>query len=239
MSLAIEKENNPIIQLIANNNKVKSICKHCRSANTFEMKLKRMFDVIFALFVLILLSPIFIIISLAIKIISPDGPVFFAHKRIGLQGKEFDCLKFRTMQPNAEELLYKLLQENNQLKSEFSTDFKFKKDPRIIPIIGEFLRKSSFDELPQFLNSLMGNMSVVGPRPIIYGEIGKYGRELPKLLSIKPGITGLWQVSGRNNVSYSQRVTFDMTYVDKHNFLMDIKIIFKTILVVLFRDGAY
>ena len=207
--------------------------------NTKIVKYKRIFDVLFSLLIIVVLSPLFLIIALVIKVISPDGPVFFRHKRIGLRGKEFNCYKFRTMLPNAEDALNKMFSKNESLKKEFEKDFKLKKDPRIIPFVGNFLRKTSLDELPQFINTLKGDMSIVGPRPIVRSEKEKYGRNIFKFLSVKPGITGLWQVSGRNNLSYEQRVNLDVQYVDKHNWLMDLKIIFKTFVVVLTKDGSY
>jgi len=200
---------------------------------------KRAFDIIFSLTVLMILSPVFGLIALLIKIISSDGPIFFAHKRVGLNGKEFDCYKFRTMSPDAEKILNKLFDEQPELKDEFQKDFKLKHDPRIIPVIGNLLRKTSLDELPQFFNVLKGDMSVVGPRPIINEEKVKYGYAINQFLSAKPGITGLWQVSGRNDVSYQTRISMDIKYIENRNFLMDLKIIFKTVLVMLIKDGAY
>jgi len=201
--------------------------------------LKRTFDILFSLVVLVILSPVYCLIALTIKIISPAGSVFFAHKRIGLNNKNFNCYKFRTMVPDAEKILDKWLDENPEIKEEFQKDFKLKHDPRIIPVIGSFLRKTSLDELPQFFNVLKGEMSVVGPRPIIDAEKVKYGNMINYLLSVKPGITGLWQVSGRNDVDYLKRISLDTEYIEKQNFLMDLKIIFRTIFVMLAKDGAY
>lgn len=200
---------------------------------------KRIFDIVFSLSVLLLASPAFILIGLMIKIFSPGGKVFFFQNRLGLNGRIFKCYKFRTMIPDFENVLQKLLKEKPELRKEFEKDFKLKNDPRIIPVIGIFLRKTSLDELPQFLNVLIGNMSVVGPRPIVSAEKEKYGKAISKFLSKKPGITGLWQVSGRNNISYEKRVCLDIEYIDKNNFFMDLQIIFKTIVVMLVKDGAY
>jgi lipopolysaccharide/colanic/teichoic acid biosynthesis glycosyltransferase len=174
-----------------------------------------------------------------IKIKSPNGPIFFGHQRIGKDGKFFRVYKFRTMVPDAEARLKKMLNENPKIKAEFEKDFKLKDDPRIVPSIGNFLRKSSLDELPQFFNSLIGDMSVVGPRPIVEDEIAKYGKYAIKLYSVKPGVTGLWQVSGRNDISYDERVSLDMDYIDKQSLFMDIKIIFQTVMVMVFNKGAY
>ena len=198
---------------------------------------KRVFDFIFSLIALILLSPIFLIISILIKVKSPDGDIFFGHQRIGKDGKLFRVYKFRTMVPNAHEKLQKMLNENPKIKAEYEKDFKLKNDPRIIPNIGKFLRQSSLDELPQFFNSLIGDLSVVGPRPIVVDEVKKYGKYSSKLFSVKPGVTGLWQVSGRNDIDYDERVELDMKYIDNQSFWMDIKIIFKTVKVMVFKEG--
>ncbi|MEM2074368.1 MAG: sugar transferase [Nitrososphaeria archaeon] len=200
---------------------------------------KRLFDILFSLFAILLLSPIMLTIAILIKIKSPEGPVFFSHKRVGQYGKTFKVYKFRTMVPDAEKILKEWLDKHPEIKAEYEKDFKLKNDPRIIPGIGEFLRKYSLDELPQFFNSLIGNMSVVGPRPIVESEKEKYGKYVEKLLSVKPGITGLWQVSGRNDISYDERVEIDMNYIDNMSFWLDLKIIFKTVYVMLFGKGAY
>ena len=208
------------------------------SHNRVKDLIKRIFDIIFSIFALLFLTPVFIIIALLMKIISP-GPIFFGHKRIGKNGKFFRVYKFRTMVPDAEKILEEWLNNNPKLKEEYEKDFKLKDDPRIVPIIGNFMRKSSLDELPQFFNSLIGDMSVVGPRPIVEKELEKYHRFTPKLLSVKPGVTGLWQVSGRNDIDYEERVAIDMEYIDTQSFIGDMKIIIQTVLVMIFRKGAY
>lgn len=200
---------------------------------------KRIFDFSFSAFTLIMLLPIFLVIGLLIKYNSPDGPIFFGHKRIGKDGKFFRVYKFRTMVPDAEKRLKKLLDEHPEIRAEYEKDFKLKYDPRIVPGIGDFLRRSSLDELPQFFNSLIGEMSVVGPRPIVEDEVNKYGKYAIKLYSVKPGVTGLWQVSGRNDISYDERVALDMEYIDNQSPIMDLKIIIKTVMVMVFRKGAY
>ena len=207
--------------------------------NEFNLFTKRLFDIAFSFVALILLSPVFLIIAIFIKIKSPGGPIFFGHQRIGKDGKFFRVYKFRTMVPDAQARLKKMLDENPKIREEFEKDFKLKDDPRIVPSIGNFMRKSSIDELPQFFNSLIGNMSVVGPRPIVEDEISKYGKYAVKLYSVKPGVTGLWQVSGRNDIDYDERVALDMEYIDKQTLLMDIKIIFQTVMVMIFKKGAY
>jgi Undecaprenyl-phosphate galactose phosphotransferase WbaP len=200
---------------------------------------KRLFDIVFSIFAIILLSPIYLIVALLIKIKSPGAPVIFAHKRIGKNGKFFRVYKFRTMVANAEEILEEWLKNNPKIKEEYEKDFKLKDDPRIIPGIGNFMRKASIDELPQFFNVLFGDMSVVGPRPIVEKEVPKYGKYAVKLYSVKPGVTGLWQVSGRNDIDYDERVALDMEYIDNQTFWGDIKIIIQTVLVMVFKKGAY
>lgn len=201
--------------------------------------LKRAFDVCFSVGVLLALSPLFLLIAVLIKAISPNGPVIFGHERVGRSGEEFKCYKFRTMVPNAAAVLERLLDENPTMRREYQKDFKLKHDPRIIPGIGHFLRKTSLDELPQFFNVLIGNMSVIGPRPIVESEKEKYGQYVHYLLTVKPGISGLWQVSGRNDITYSERVLLDMYYIKKHNIAYDSVIVLRTIFVMLFRKGAY
>lgn len=200
---------------------------------------KRLFDIVFSLFAIVLLTPIYIIIALLIKIKSPGAPVIFAHKRIGKNGKFFRVYKFRTMVANAEKILEDWLENHPEIRAEYEKDFKLKDDPRIIHGIGNFMRKASIDELPQFFNSLLGDMSVVGPRPIVEKEVSKYGKYAIKLYSVKPGVTGLWQVSGRNDINYDERVAMDMEYIDNQTFWGDIKIIIQTVLVMVFKKGAY
>ncbi|WP_251860514.1 sugar transferase [Clostridium sp. Marseille-Q2269] len=195
--------------------------------------LKRIFDLISSLCALIVFFPLFLIFSIVIKIDS-KGPIFFAHTRLGLKGKKIKVYKFRTMKSNAEDLLKSLTVDQ---KKEFEENFKLEFDPRITNI-GNFLRTTSLDELPQLLNIFIGNMSVVGPRPIVEKEIEKYGVHGVKLLMIKPGLTGLWQANGRSDTTYEERVQMDMKYIDNRSFLLDIKIIFQTIISVLNKKGA-
>ena len=164
---------------------------------------KTFFDKLFAIFVLIALLPFFILLSLAIKLTS-KGPIFFLHKRIGMNNKTFKCIKFRTMYQGSVRNLAELLKNDISLKKEFDETHKLKNDPRITPF-GDFLRKTSIDELPQFINVLLGTMSVVGPRPIVEKEKIRYGKDIDQLLSVKPGITGLWQTKGRSELTYKKR----------------------------------
>ncbi len=201
--------------------------------------IKSIFDLIFSLIFIILGSPLFFIIALLIKF-SSRGPILYHHERLGKDFKSFKCLKFRTMHPEAEDILKNLLENNSDIKKEFEKTQKIKNDPRIT-VIGKFLRKTSLDELPQLINVLRMEMSIVGPRPIINEEMKKYNTSISKVLSIKPGITGLWQVSGRNNLSYDKRVFLDSLYIDKLDFIMDLRIIIRTFGVILFPldKGAY
>lgn len=203
----------------------------------YDTYLKRFCDIFFSLFLLISLSPIFFLIALVVKIVSPGGPVLYGHKRIGRQHEEFVCWKFRTMVPNADIKLTQYLEANPSLKEEFERDFKLKKDPRIVPFVGQLLRYTSLDELPQLFNVLGGDMSMVGPRPVTEEELKRYGNHVDTLLSVRPGITGLWQVSGRNDVSYQKRVELDMYYIDHINPFFDFFIAIKTISVVLLHKG--
>lgn len=205
----------------------------------FYYLIKSCFDFLFSLIFIIFGSPIFLLIALLIKFNS-RGPIFYLQKRIGKNNKPFQCIKFRTMHPEADDLLTNLIINNANYREEFEKTHKLKNDPRITNI-GKFLRKTSLDEIPQFLNVLKMEMSIVGPRPIVKAEVDKYGDSTSKVFSIKPGITGLWQVSGRNNLSYERRVLLDCIYVDNQNLLIDIRIIIRTIGVILFPNdrGAY
>ncbi|MEB3333484.1 MAG: sugar transferase [Cyanobacteriota bacterium] len=201
--------------------------------------IKRTGDIVFSLSVLTIGAPVFLALALLVKA-SSRGPVFYVQKRIGRDYKSFGCIKFRTMRRDSDRVLSSLLSNSPELQKEFSRDFKLKNDPRITRL-GKFLRRSSLDELPQFLNVLRGEMSVVGPRPIVNAELSRYGGSMNEVLSVRPGMTGLWQVSGRNNLSYRQRVRLDLCYARNRRLLLDLKIVLKTVMVVLNpRDrGAY
>lgn len=200
---------------------------------------KRLFDIVFSLSVLILLAPVYLLLALLIVMSSP-GPIFYVQERVGRNRQLFNCLKFRTMVENADEVLVEMMETYPHIRQEFEDNFKLKHDPRIT-WIGQFLRVTSLDEFPQFWNVLKGDMSVVGPRPLVVEELPKYGRYMDKILTIRPGITGLWQVSGRNDIPYPRRVQIDLYYVNAKNFWMDLWIIVKTIGVVIFpkNNGAY
>lgn len=185
---------------------------------------------------LILLSPLFAIIVVLIWQ-RDGGPVLFAHYRVGYEGKLFRCMKFRTMLRNSEEVLSDLLRNDPQARAEWERDHKLVNDPRVTRI-GRFLRRSSLDELPQLLNVLRGEMNLVGPRPITVAELARYGRVRWHYLSVRPGITGLWQVSGRNNTTYEQRVALDRRYVEQRSLWLDLGILLRTMRVVAVREGA-
>jgi Undecaprenyl-phosphate galactose phosphotransferase WbaP len=200
---------------------------------------KRLFDIVFSLLVLILFSPVYLILALLIAL-SSEGPIFYVQERIGKNYKPFNCIKFRTMVSNADEVLVQMMETSPQLRQEFESSFKLKKDPRITTI-GRFLRITSLDEFPQFWNVLKGDMSVVGPRPLVAEELPKYGIHIDQVLTIRPGITGLWQVSGRNDIPYPRRVQIDLHYVKARTFWLDLWIILKTVDVVVIpkNNGAY
>ncbi len=200
---------------------------------------KRLFDIVFSLFVLIFFSPIYLCLATIVALSSP-GPIFYVQQRVGKDFKSFGCIKFRTMVTNADEVLEQIIAQSPQMRQEFEESYKLKQDPRITRI-GKFLRLTSMDEFPQFWNVLKGDMSVVGPRPLVPEELQKYGHKIDTVLTIKPGITGLWQVSGRNNIPYPRRVLIDVYYVTSHNWLLELWIIVKTIGVIIFprNNGAY
>ncbi len=197
--------------------------------------IKRFLDIVFSFLLIIFLIPLFFIIGILIRVNS-KGDIFYSQKRIGKNNKTFACYKFRTMHPQAKYLLKKILQDNHILKKEFENTRKITDDPRITNI-GKFLRFTSLDELPQIFNVLKGEMSFIGPRPIVKSEIKKYGNNFEKAFSVKPGISGIWQVSGRNKLSYKKRVELDIIYSENISFLLDIKIFIKTIYIILFPYG--
>jgi lipopolysaccharide/colanic/teichoic acid biosynthesis glycosyltransferase len=200
---------------------------------------KRLFDLCFAALVLIATLPLFLLLAAGVRLSSP-GPVFYAHQRVGRGGRPFACWKFRTMVVDADRRLELLLRERPDLRDEFARVHKLREDPRVTPF-GRWLRRTSLDELPQFWNVLRGEMSVVGPRPLVDPETARYGEAIAAVLGLRPGITGAWQVSGRNDVSYEQRVLMDAVYAASHSLRGDLAIVARTVLVVLRpgRSGAY
>ena len=198
--------------------------------------LKRTMDIVGSLAIITLLSPVLLYLCFSVK--KDGGNAIYGHPRIGRNGKMFNCLKFRSMVVNSKEVLDELLRTDPEARAEWEKDFKLKNDPRITKI-GAFIRKTSLDELPQLFNVLKGEMSLVGPRPIVAEELERYQDDVEYYLMAKPGMTGLWQVSGRNDVDYNTRVYFDSWYVKNWSLWNDIAILFKTVNVVLKRDGAY
>jgi lipopolysaccharide/colanic/teichoic acid biosynthesis glycosyltransferase len=225
----------PIAKLFA-----KSVTKRTDNyADQYAVWGKRFFDVIFASLVLTIFSPLYFAIALLV-LISSRGSICYIHPRVGLHGRQFNCVKFRTMINGADQALEDYLNSCPISRAEYEAFFKLKQDPRITKI-GKILRTTSLDELPQFWNVLVGDMSVVGPRPLVQDELAKYGTAIHRVLSVRPGIAGLWQVSGRNDIPYAKRVIMDASYVRRMSLGLDVWLIFKTILVVVFPkgNGAY
>lgn len=201
-------------------------------------RLKRTMDVLGALPALIVFSPFFLMIALLIKF-TDGGRIFYGHKRVGRNGRDFYCLKFRTMVQNGDAVLDRHLAGNPAARAEWMATRKLQDDPRVT-VVGAVLRKLSLDELlPQLVNILKGDMSIVGPRPVVRAELEYYGSALPVYLLSRPGLTGLWQVSGRSDVSYDARVAFDRQYVENWSLATDIVIIVKTIPAVCMSRGSY
>lgn len=199
---------------------------------------KRLFDVIACLIGLILLSPLYLLLILAVWLTS-GRPVFFGDNRVGRSGRDFQAWKFRTMVLNADSALEEYLSKNPDMRAEWDSNLKLKNDPRIT-FLGKFLRRTSLDELPQLINVLRGEMSLVGPRPIPASEIEKYADDVYRsYLRVRPGITGLWQTNGRNNTTYEERLSFDSYYVTNWSLWMDLYILGRTFKTVLFQEGAY
>ena len=205
--------------------------------NKWNRAFKFIFDWCATLLGSIIISPVMLVIALWIWADSP-GPVIFKHRRIGQFGKEFNCYKFRTMCADAEEKLEKLLEADSEAKKEWEENYKLKNDPRITRS-GKFLRRTSLDELPQIFNVLKGEMSLVGPRPIVAEEIRYYGKYIEDYYMVRPGITGMWQTGGRNDTGYEQRVRMDSWYVRNWDFWFDIVLLWRTLKVVIQGDGAY
>ncbi|WP_026619879.1 exopolysaccharide production protein ExoY (plasmid) [Ensifer sp. WSM1721] len=198
---------------------------------------KRSFDIAAASLALILFSPLFLLIMALVKF-SDGGSVFYGHRRIGHNGQSFKCLKFRTMVENGDQVLRNYFKANPEAHEEWRTTRKLQNDPRVT-VVGSVLRKLSLDELPQLLNIIRGEMSIVGPRPVVEDELELYDSAAVYYLRSRPGLTGLWQISGRNDVSYDARVAFDTQYVQNWSLLADLVIVFKTIPAVCFSRGSY
>lgn len=196
--------------------------------------IKRTFDIIASIIGLVVLSPAFLIVAIAIMIEDPKGRILFRQPRFGIGCTTFEMLKFRSMFSNAEAMLEQLTPEQQK---EWDTNYKLSSDPRITKV-GNFIRKTSLDELPQLINILIGDMSVVGPRPPLLAEDAKYGDTLPSVMSVRPGLTGYWQAYGRSNITFDERIQMNLFYVQNMSVWLDIKIIFKTIACVAKKEGA-
>ena len=198
---------------------------------------KRLFDVSVALVAVLCLAPLMLLVALLVRTTS-RGPVFFCHERIGRHGRRFPCIKFRTMASDAEARLRAVLESDPAARSEFATTWKLRNDPRVTRV-GRFLRRTSLDELPQFVNVLVGHMSLVGPRPIVRDELALYGEHADAYLSVRPGVTGPWQVSGRNDVSYERRVDLDVRYIATMSLRCDVRLLVRTVGHIARPNGAY
>lgn len=228
-------ENSNIIKFDKNNKVLEKPQRKTFNEITYSF-LKRTVDITASATALLLLSPVFLVTSLAIKNDS-KGPAMFTQKRIGKDGKLFEIYKFRTMVPDADKKLFELLEKDEEAAKEYKLNKKLKNDPRITKL-GAFLRKTSIDELPQLINVLKGDMSLVGPRPYLPREIDDMGNYYDTIIESKPGITGLWQVSGRSNTTFEDRLEFDMEYNENKGFFYDMGLLTKTVGVVLNKDGA-
>ncbi len=196
---------------------------------------KSVFDIVAAFVILVLVSPLLLILAI---LVSLDGGAFiFGHRRVGRYGREFNCLKFRTMLVDGDAVLTRTLAENPAAAAEWAANHKLRNDPRVTRI-GRFLRVTSLDELPQLLNVIRGEMSLVGPRPIVRAEIARYGRDFNYYMRVKPGLTGLWQVNGRSDTSYRERIDYDVDYVRNWSLWRDFVILLKTVEVLLLRKGS-
>ena len=199
---------------------------------------KKIIDIVAGVIGVILLAPITLVVwIIRLCMHENDGPLFFEQLRIGKDGKQFRLYKFRTMVMNADEKLYKYLEENEEARKEYKKYKKLKNDPRITKL-GNFLRKTSLDEFPQFINLLKGDMSLVGPRPYLYREMNDMGDYYDQIVQVKPGITGYWQVNGRNDVDFEERTYMDTYYIEHRGIIMDLKIILKTVLKMFKKEGA-
>ena len=197
----------------------------------------RAFDVIGSAAILIMVLP-FLLLLAAVMYLSDPGPLFFVHRRIGHHGRSFGCLKFRTMKVNGDEVLREHLAVSHVARREWAETQKLRNDPRVTRM-GVLVRKLSLDEFPQLVNVLRGEMSLVGPRPIVEAEVHRYGRFFEHYCMVKPGLTGLWQISGRNDTSYRERVELDVDYINRKSVSLDLMLMIKTVPAVLFARGSY
>ncbi len=202
-----------------------------------DSSLIRAVDIVLSSALLIVLAPLLLVIMIAVRVEDP-GPIFYSHQRVGRFGREFPCLKFRSMVVGADTRLDEILAQDSRLRMEWFIDRKLRSDPRVTRV-GAFLRRSSLDELPQIINVLRGEMSLVGPRPIVPSEVPKYGRYIANYCSVRPGMTGLWQISGRNDVCYRRRVALDVLYTRTRSLRLYLLIMMRTPFCVLVSRGSY
>jgi Undecaprenyl-phosphate galactose phosphotransferase WbaP len=203
----------------------------------WNLWIKRFVDLAIFILGVILILPFLLVIACLVKSSSP-GPVLYGHKRLGINGKHFTAYKFRSMVTDSKERLHKLFESNPEIKKEWDKNHKLQNDPRVTAI-GGFLRRTSLDEFPQLLNILKGEMSLVGPRPIVDEEVSRYGEDFDWIFSVKPGMTGMWQVSGRSETDYAARVLYDSYYLQSWSVWLDIWILFMTFGAVIRGKGAY
>ncbi|SFF86989.1 exopolysaccharide production protein ExoY [Novosphingobium sp. CF614] len=197
----------------------------------------RGFDIVVAALVLLVVLPFLVLLAVVLYASDP-GPIFFAHRRVGYRGRQFDCFKFRSMKVNGEAILREHLRADPEARREWEETQKLKSDPRVTPI-GAMMRKLSLDEFPQLINVLTGDMSIVGPRPIVETEVQRYGPHFEYYCLVRPGLTGLWQTSGRNDTTYQQRVAMDVSYVERKSLMLDTWLLCKTVPAVVFARGSY
>lgn len=208
-----------------------------RPVSAAEAVMWRLFDIVVAAAILLVVLP-FLILLVAVLYASDPGPVFFRHRRIGYRGRYFNCLKFRSMKVDGDAVLREHLRNDPKARQEWEETQKLRADPRVTPI-GAIVRKLSLDEFPQLINVLAGDMSIVGPRPIVENEVRRYGRHFEHYCRVRPGLTGLWQTSGRNDTSYQQRVDMDVSYVERKSLVLDTWLLCKTVPAVVFARGSY
>ncbi len=213
------------------------VCDPPRADTRLYGPVRRTTDIVIAGLAILFILPLLVSISLMVWLQDGGAPIY-AQERIGRGGRVFRCYKFRSMVVDSRARLERLLTESAAAREEWARDHKLRRDPRITPI-GAFLRKSSLDELPQLFNVLGGTMSLVGPRPIVAAEVARYGRRIIHYYAVRPGITGLWQISGRNDVSYRRRVALDCAYVKHRSLMLDLRILTVTVPIVLMRRGSY
>lgn len=208
-----------------------------RSPSALQAGRWRCFDVFVAVAILVVTLPFLLLLALVLYASDP-GPIFFAHRRIGYRGRHFRCLKFRSMKVDSDAILREHLDANPRARHEWQETQKLRSDPRVTPI-GALMRKLSLDEFPQLINVLKGDMSIVGPRPIVDDEVSRYGRYFAHYCSVRPGLTGLWQTSGRSDTSYRRRVAMDVSYVERKSIAFDWWLVCRTVPVLVSAKGSY